>query len=47
MKEKQPYSVAFNPTREEETIRMVHATRPIDGTDNIELAMVDGWKCFA
>lgn len=27
------------------TIRTVHETRPIDGADMIELAVVDGWKC--
>ncbi|WP_442510033.1 RNA ligase (ATP) [Novipirellula sp. SH528] len=27
------------------TIRTVHQTKPIDGADMIELAIVDGWKC--
>ncbi|QDV45797.1 RNA ligase [Stieleria neptunia] len=27
------------------TIRTVNETRPIDGADMIELAVVDGWKC--
>ena len=27
------------------TIREVRETRPIDGADAIELAVVDGWKC--
>lgn len=27
------------------TVRRVHAIRPIDGADRIELAEVDGWKC--
>jgi len=33
------------PMKKLATIRTVHETRPIDGADMIELAVVDGWKC--